>query len=192
VTSATLLLLAVQCVGVRSEEKREPQEEVWGNPFKGVAISVTLQKTEYRLGEQIDARVRFKNFTDSDVRLLAEKHEAPYRVALFYSDGRPVPLTNEAKETEARIGEPPPSGRTSTIGLELPARQVSLFFNTIGLNRLFRIEAEGTYSLVVMYQLKSWRDGFAISNLVTLRVTGTQDKQASEPHRPEKAPQTSE
>jgi hypothetical protein len=154
-------------------------EETWGSPFgspfRGLAISVKPTKAEYKLGEQVEVWVRFKNTGDQRVTLRVDRHEPAYRVALFYSDGTPVPQSEEVKRTEERIGKPS-FGPTSTTFDDLAAGEAPLFFRPIRLNMLFRIDKPGTYLVVVMHKLESWKDGFAISNLAKFEVTAREDK----------------
>jgi hypothetical protein len=80
-------------------ENQTPSQEMWGNPYNGVAISVSPTKSGYKLGEKIEVQVAIKNFGEEDARLLVENGEfGNYRLALYYPDGRPVAMSKQAEE----------------------------------------------------------------------------------------------
>ena len=172
---ATALLIAGHLMRPGYGQVEGAWESVWGNPFKGAAISITPSMPEYTLGERIDLWLWFKNVGDKKVTLLYSGHRHSCRVALFYADGRPVPESRPARQAEGTVtSDFPPS--LSTQMIRLGPGETEHGFQVITLNPLFKIDAEGTYRVLVMFCPRKWAEGFAISNLATFRVVGAKEK----------------
>jgi len=184
-----ILLIGGEAAGLSHEEGQTAEVETWGNPFRGLSVAVKPSKPRYNLGEQIDILVRFRNVAQEQVTLRTESYLVPYRVALFYTDGQPVPKTTQAKEQEARIGKPPlGQGHISTADVHIKPGETALSFRLITLNPLFAVDTEGTYFVVVMHKLRSWNEGFAISNLAKFRVISPKKRKDSDAERSKAGP----
>lgn len=152
-------------------QSEDPEEEVWGSPFEGAAISLRPSATQYKLGQRIELELRYRNVSEKEVTLLFSGFEISCKIGLFYADGRPVPARAAAPRPEtATAGRMPPT--FSTQIMVLGPGEVGTGFHVITLNPLFDIVAEGRYIAVVMYCPRSWADGFAISNLAAFEVKG--------------------
>ena len=166
-----LTVFGAQAISAGWAEEGKQENGIWGSPFQGLSISATPSRPGYSLGEQIDIRVRLKNTGQEPIDVLNSGPLKTYRVAVFYADGRPVPKSKDLVEAEAWIGKPTEPGRVSTSINRLHPGEASPGFKVITLNPWFRLDEEGTYLVVVMYNLGSWEKGFAVSNLATFRVT---------------------
>jgi len=165
------ITLSLSHAATAAEGTAQPGGGIWGNPFKGLSISARPSKPQYTLGEQIDVVLRRKNASQEPITLLDSGPLETYGVAAFYPDGRPLPKSQQLREAEAWIGKPRKPSRTSTWMKRLGPGEVSPGFIRITLNPWFKIDQEGTYLVLVMYNLGSWNKGFAVSNLVQFRIT---------------------
>jgi hypothetical protein len=87
-------------------ENETTNDAIWGNPFKGVALSVRACQSRFRVGENIEISVRIKNFGKEEVLLLTVGGFLDnYRLSLFDLDGWPVPKSKSAVELEALLGQ---------------------------------------------------------------------------------------
>ena len=145
---------------------------IWGNPFKGVALSVRASQSRFRVGENIEISVRIKNFGKEEVHLLTEGGLLEnHRLALFDLDGRPVPKSKSAVELESLLGQ---QGREPALRrrvTRIKAGETAPGYQLFSLNEWFKIDKEGTYLLVVMRRLWSWDKGFLISNAAKINIT---------------------
>lgn len=192
----TLVLLLggyLMTVGYGDEEATEEaiwrhvlgdEEPIWGNTFQDLAISVSPRKDRYTLGEDIEILVLTKNFGENEAHLYRKRgFFNNFRLGLFDADGRPVAKSEYRAKLETSIGQVPTgymSGSTMEIG---PGRMAS-GYGSFSLNEWFKIEKEGTYSLVVMRAISSWDwdKGFLISNAAKIIITNSENPSAPDQH----------
>lgn len=149
------------------------EELVWGNPFKGVAISVRPSEKCFKLGQDMEILVSARNFAEDEVLIVREAGVwENFRAVLFDQDGRPVAKSKAVEEFEASIGKVSDlpisgSGRSPT---RIKPGETSETQEVLRLNDWFKVDKEGTYFLVVMRQLWSWDKGFMISNMAKITI----------------------
>lgn len=150
-----------------SEEKAE--QLIWGNPFKGVAMSVRPRKSRSTLGQKIEISVLIKNAgEDEAVVFTTGGFLDNYRVALFDQEGRPVAKSKLAEEVEEYYGQEGGFHRRRVTRIKPGETREG--FQVFTLNEWFEIDKAGTYYLVVMRRLWSWDKGFMISNMAKITI----------------------
>jgi hypothetical protein len=171
------LLLGAHLTAARAAEEKKAKEVIWGSEFKGVAISVSPNKSRYRMGEKIEVIVNIRNVGEEEVMAIStEGFLENYRLALFDINGQPAGKTKRAEKFEAFLGQKP-DGPSSGSTVRLNPGETFEIFQTFSLNDWIKIEKEGTYFLVVMCKLKmSWDEGFMISNTAKIIITNSENQ----------------
>jgi hypothetical protein len=151
------------------------KDRIYGNPFRGLAISIEPVKKQYEVGERIDISILFRNFGKEMARWSEISGEPirNYRFSLVDPNGRPLPKSSYAEDLEiSTIGKRPQdifSIRGDGIGPGVDVDMVII--TTLRLDPYFKIEKEGTYFLVIMRRVtESWEDGFLISNMTKINI----------------------
>ena len=160
------------------------EEPIWGNTFHDLAISVRPRKDRYTLGEDIEILVLTKNFGENEAHLrLKRGFSHNFRLELFDADGRPVAKSEYRVKREALIGQMP-TGRMSGSTMEISPGRMYSAYEVFSLNEWFKIEKEGTYSLVVMRAISSWDwdKGFLISNAAKIIISNSESPSAPDQH----------
>jgi len=167
VAGVVLLVLLVEAV----DENKDKSKEVWGDTFRGVALSISLPREQFKVGEEIDIAIKFKNFGDKEVSLLGEDRLSDYRAGLFRADGSAL-----AKHEWARKADEPPSGPwhgSRSVARLSPGEQ---YGRTVPLKTWFDVKDPGQYYLVVVGRIWSWDEGSAMSNLVRFSVVAADEQ----------------
>ena len=160
------VLLALSSLVLLTEahgQKEQKDKEIWGDTFKGVALSASVGRARYVVGEAPEVSLRIKNFGDKDVNVIGAAGDS--RFALFNSDGRPVPKRDFAggdEKTSPRLGN-----QRRSVRILKPGEEET---EPIRLGRWFELNEKGDYYLVVIRCIWSWEEGFAVSNLVRFSV----------------------
>ncbi len=161
------------------------EEPIWGNTFHDLAISVRPRKDRYTLGEDIEILVLTKNFGENEAHLRRKRgFFNNYRLELFDADGRPVAKSEYRAKREALIGQMPTGGMSGGSSMEIGPGRMASGYGSFSLNEWFKIEKEGTYSLVVMRPISSWDwdKGFLISNAAKIIITNSENPSAPDQH----------
>jgi hypothetical protein len=150
------------------------KDRVFGNPFRGLSMSIAPEKKEYEVGEEIEIRALFKNISQAEIELRQiGSGENDYRYGLYLPDGSPVPKSEYAENFEAHFKERPPV--ISRRGGVIKPRDI--IANIVLVGRYFKIEKEGIYFLVMMRRIsESWEDGFLISNMTKINIISKKEK----------------
>lgn len=148
-----------------------PTSILWGSPLQGVSLSARSQQNSYKLGQDIEIRVYVRNLGDETALLLTEgTFLYNFRLALFGTDGKPVPKPDSVVELEAALAQQEML-RTRRSVKRIAPGETKAGYEIISLNEWFTIDKEGSYFLVVMRRLWSWEKGFLISNVVNIKIT---------------------
>ncbi len=145
-------------------EDEEPEEDVWGSTFGGLALSVKPVKSESALGQSVVLRLTIRNCGDDSRTLIDTRPYSDYRFLLFDAVGAPVAKSESARKREAAPKDIPRSGVVIPLA---PGEEACLTFT---LGNLFKIEKEGAYFLMIMRRLDSWDEGFVVSNLARIKI----------------------
>jgi hypothetical protein len=163
----------IEAVNIRYKNR------IFGNPFCGLAVSIEPKKAEYEIGENIEISILYKNFSKENLKLRIDRYygdteDSSY--AIYFPDGNPVYKSELIEKYEANINKPLEFPRRgSDMLLDLRPSQIYIFTNNI--SRYFKIEKEGTYSLVIMRNITgSWQDGFMISNMIKINIVSKKEK----------------
>ena len=176
------LLLGAHLTAVRVAEEKKPKELIWGWGFKNVAISVSPKKSRYRMGEEIEVSVAIRNLGEEEVMAISTRGFLNYyRLALFDIKGRPVGKTKRTEEMEASLGRRPEIP-VSSSGIRVKPGETLEHFQAFSLNDWIKIEKEGTYFLVVMRHLRSWNEGFMVSNAAEIVITNGENQSSPDEH----------
>jgi hypothetical protein len=154
------------------------KNRIFGNPFCGLAMSIEPKKAEYEIGENIEISILYRNFSKENNSLRWDRSYGDIEdcsYAMYFPDGNPVYKSELIEKYEANINKPlefPRSG--SNMLLDLRPRQIYTF--TKNISRYFKIEKEGTYSLVIIRNITgSWQDGFMISNMTKINIVSKKE-----------------
>jgi len=176
------LLLGAHLTAVRATEEKKAKELIWGCEFKGVVISVNPIKSRYRMGEEIEVLVTIRNVGEEEVKVISTGGFIEnYRMVLFDIKGRPAGKTERAENFEAFLGrkrDTPSSGSLT----RLKPGETFEHFQLFSLNDWIKIEKEGTYFLVVMRHLRSWNEGFMVSNAAEIVITNGENQSSPDQH----------
>lgn len=159
-------------IGGASENK--PEQPIWGNTFKGVAISVRPSNKRIKLDQDMEIGVFARNSGEDEVLLVNQGGvRENFRAVLFDQDGRPVAKSKAVEEFEASMGKVSDlpisgSGRSPT---QIKPGETSERREVLQLKDWFEVNKAGTYYLVVMRRLWSWDKGFMISNMAKITIT---------------------
>ena len=167
------LLASMQCWG----DNKDEAEGIWGIPLGNVNMKIQTDKEVYRTGDPIKVIYEIKNTGKDDVTIITQGSFLDNcRLALFYSNGQPVPGLKEIPVRKKGERNNVASGPRSagTIGSN---KSVSMSFN---LNEFFDMGKKDTYFLVMMRHLWSWEEGFLISNMISFNVEETNGKSSSD------------
>ena len=103
---------------------------------------------------------------------------------MFDADGRPVAKSEYRAKREALIGQMPTGRMSGGSTMEIGPGRMASGYGSFSLNEWFKIENEGTYSLVVMRPISSWDwdKGFLISNAAKIIITNSENPSAPDQH----------
>jgi hypothetical protein len=156
------------------------KDRVFGNPFRGFALSIAPVKDEYVIGDKIEISMLVKNVSPEKLTLLGS-HGLEifdnFQYALYFPDGNSVPKSEYVKKQDDDFEKLqrknlPLSG--STQGYPMQPKEILQFIYPI--NTFFNIQKEGTYLLIIMRRVKeSWKDGFMISNMTKINIVEKKD-----------------
>jgi hypothetical protein len=198
VAAVVAVALLTGCLAVSSFAGDVINKTVWGNPTKGVTISLSPVNSQFKIGDKIEVLVAIKNVGTSDVNLITGgKDFNHYRIAMFDSEGSPVAFSEEFEEfrpwvsdAEAkqvpdikipRVGAKPQVEESGESQRPMPTEikrkmikiasgQMATDPERLFLDQWFKIEKPGTYTVVVMRRISTWDRGFPISNAVKIEI----------------------
>lgn len=155
------------------------KNRVFGNPFCGLAMSIEPTKDEYKIGEDIEISIIFRNFSNGNLKLRWTRFYGDIRdfsYTLYFPNGTPVPKSELIEKYEANINKPSEFPRTGSDGfIDVRPKQIYSFINEV--SRYFKIEKEGIYYLVIMRNITGkWQDGFMISNMIKIKIVDKKDE----------------
>jgi hypothetical protein len=157
------------------------KDRIFGNPFRGLAMSIAPVKDKYEIGDNIEISVLVKNFSQEEAilyRVSNSKILEDFQYLLYLSDGNSVPKSDSAKKLEVDLenrqrSNLPATGSYSTSST-LPEE---ILIYTRSISPFFKIEKEGTYFLIALRRVtNSWQDGFMISNMTKINIVGKKEK----------------
>jgi hypothetical protein len=159
------------------------KDRIFGNPFRGLAMSIAPAKAQYEIGNEIEISILVKNFGSEKIILKEVRGDDTvldnFQYALYFPDGNSVPKSDCAKKLEVDIENAQrkfvPSTPSIVGSLALPGEILQIYKPIVG--RYFKIEKEGTYFLIAMRRTtESWQDGFMISNMTKINIIAKKEK----------------
>ncbi|MBN1973599.1 MAG: hypothetical protein JW787_08160 [Sedimentisphaerales bacterium] len=147
------------------------KDRVFGNTFRGLAMSIAPEQDRYEIGDEIRISTLFKNFSEEEILLylFSDNNQSDFMYALYFPDGSPAAKSEYAKRFETNSDDKLLPRRFSERDFSFKPREIHSFSIPVG--RFFKIEKEGTYFLVMMRRITdSWEDGFMISNMTKINI----------------------
>jgi hypothetical protein len=182
---AVLALFSSKVVAEDAAPARDEVRDIarkWGEPVEGQALSISTERLVFTSGDRISLNIRVRNVKDQKVEVNYDAYMRPqfiFSVQVKFSDGRPVPLTQQGqKELRAEAERGMGSGRGVALR---PGEETN--FGDVVLTRLYDLTLAGKYTVSAKMKVLKPGDEFAktdaLSNNLEFTVSDTPYAQKS-------------